>query len=173
MQYTLENIRDVKSVVALAQEMIQHRHVFDDIVCAIDKGSQRQQYIGSWVISRAVEMQPDIMDDITHQTCLKGIARNKEGGFRRNICRIWQFALPDSEDLKMQVLETALNLLYDHKQDIAVRVFSITVLENLLQYYPEIKEEVGFILEREYDQATPSFRVRADRFTKAVKRLKA
>ena len=173
MQYTLENIRDVKSVVALAQEMIQDRHVFDDIVRAIDIGSQRQQYIGSWVISRAVEIQPGIMDDNTHQICLNGIARNKEGGFRRNICRIWQFALPDSEDLKMQVLETALNLLSDHKQDIAVRVFSITVLENLLKYYPEIKEEVGFILEREYDQATPSFIVRADRFAKAVKRLKA
>lgn len=172
MQYTLENIRDVKSVVAIAQEMIQHRQVFNDIVRAIDKGSQREQYIASWVLSRAVEIQPAIMDDITHQTCLNGIVRNPEGGFRRNICRIWQFALPESEDLKMQVLETALNLLSDYKQDIAVRVFSITVLENLLKYYPEIKEEIGFILEREYEQASPSFRVRADRFAKAVKRLK-
>ena len=171
MQYALENIRDVKAVIALAQEMIAHRDVFDEILEAIEKGSKREQFIGSWVLSRAVEIQSDIMNEAAHQTCITCIEKHQEGGLRRNICRVWQFALPQSDALQMKVLDLAIKLLTDHQQDLAVRVFSITVLEKLLRFFPEIKEEVIFILEREYDQASPSFRVRADRFFKAAKRL--
>lgn len=173
MHYSLENIRDVKVVVALAHEIIDQRQVFDEIVRAIEKGSKREKFIGSWVLSRAVELQPEIMDDAAHLTCIRSIEINHDGGLRRNICRVWQFALPQSEALQLKVLELAIHLLTDYNQDLAVRVFSITVLEKLLKFFPEIKEEVIFILEREYNQASPSFRVRANRLIKTANKLKA
>ena len=172
MLSSIGNIRDVKTVKAIAKQAIEDRAILDELLHFLLKGQKREPYIASWIISHAVEIQSDIMDDTAHEICLTSIRQTNEGGIKRNVIRVWQFALPTNETLQMEVLETALTLLSDMQQDLAVRVFSITVLEQLLQAFPEIQEEVGFLLEREYAQASPSFKVRTDRFFKAVAKLR-
>jgi len=44
---------------------------------------------------------------------------------------------------------------------IAVRAFSLTILENLSKDYPEIIPELRLIIEENWDRATPAFRSRA------------
>lgn len=171
MLHSIGNIRDVKVVLSIANQAIEEPVVLEELLSILIKGKIREQYIASWILSRAVELNSDIFNESAHNTCLKAISTTKEGGTKRNLIRIWQFSIPESESTQLEVLDKALNLLSDGSQDLAVRVFSITVLERLLKYFPEIKEEVIFLLEREYSQASPSFKVRSDRFFKAASKL--
>jgi hypothetical protein len=171
MLSAIGNIRDVKTVKAIAKQAIEDRIVLEELMQFLLNGQLREAYIASWIISHAVEMHPEIMDDKAHELCLSCLRQTNEGGIKRNVIRIWQFTLPTDETIQLEILDCAMNMLSDLQQDLAVRVFSITVIENLLKTFPEIQEEVGFLLEREYAQASPSFKVRADRFFKAVAKL--
>jgi hypothetical protein len=51
---------------------------------------------------------------------------------------------------------------------IAVKAFSLTVLENLSKKYPEILPELRDLIESQWDNATPAFRSRAK---KALKKM--
>ncbi len=65
---------------------------------------------------------------------------------KRNIVRLLQFAdIP--EELHGPIMNTCFNLLADVNEAIAVRVFSMSVLANLAQTYPEIKPELKAIIE--------------------------
>lgn len=171
MLSAIGNIREVKVVVAIAKRATEEDEVLEELLSILMNGTSREQYIASWILSRAVEFKADLFNESAHNACLKVINSTSEGGIKRNLIRVWQFSIPQSEAIRLEILEQALKLLSDTGQDVAVRVFSITVLEKLLRYFPEIKEEVLFLLEREYPQATPSFKVRADRFFKLARKL--
>ncbi|MFM6984602.1 MAG: hypothetical protein ACKOXF_10755 [Chitinophagaceae bacterium] len=171
MLSAIGNIRDVKVVVAIANRAVEEEEVLEELLSILVNGITREQYIASWILSRVVEIEPDILNESAHNACLKIIHTTKEGGIKRNLIRVWQFSMPESEAIRLEILDLAFKLLSDTAQDVAVRVFAITVLEKLLRHFPEIKEEVLFLLEREYPQATPSFKVRADRFIKSAGKL--
>ncbi len=168
---TIEKIRDVKTIKYLAKLCIEDNETFDSVLNCLVKGKGKERYNASWILSHAIENSHDIVSDAQHSLFLESIASTQEGGVRRNVIRIWQFAIPKSEQLRFDVINLAINLLSDTSQDLAVRVFSITVLEKLLPSMPEIKDEILFMLEREYLNASASFKVRADRFIKAANKI--
>ena len=49
---------------------------------------------------------------------------------------------------------------------IAVKAFSLTVLQNLSQKYPDILPELKLLIEEQWNQAPPAFRSRARRILK-------
>ncbi len=51
---------------------------------------------------------------------------------------------------------------------IAVKAFSLTILENLSKKYPDIIPELKEIIESQWDNATPAFRSRAKKALKAM-----
>ncbi len=164
-------IRDVRTIKSIALQCIEDHLSLEEIINHLIKGNGKERYNASWILSHAIEKSPAIVNDKHHRAFLNTIQSSQEGGVRRNIIRIWQFAIPISEQLRLDVINLAIHLLSDAKQDLAVRVFSITVLEKHLPYMPEIKDEVLFMLEREYYNASASFKVRADRFIKAANKL--
>ena len=101
------------------------------------------------MVSRA--MQPGMPDSI-----------------KRTVVRELQFVdIP--EPLHGDVMNMCFDLLADPQQAVAVRAFSMTVLSNLAQIYPEIKQEIIVILEDALEQAnTPGFINRALKTMKAL-----
>lgn len=80
---------------------------------------------------------------------------------KRNIVRVMQ-NLEIPEDLHGDVMNICFDLLADPNEAVAVRVFSITVLDNLSKHYPEIRQELVAIIEDQIEQGcTAAFRARA------------
>jgi hypothetical protein len=52
---------------------------------------------------------------------------------------------------------------------IAVKAFSLTVLQNFSRRYPEIKNELKVIIEERWDYETAAFRSRAKKILKDIK----
>ena len=80
---------------------------------------------------------------------------------KRNVVRILQF-MDIPEKHQGNVMNVCFELLGDPKEAIAVRVFSMTVLDNLSKIYPELRQELIAIIEDEMErEPTAAFKSRA------------
>lgn len=71
-------------------------------------------------------------------------------------------------NLKETNVLAVLELLADVKETVAVRVFCMTVLDNLSKHYPEIKQELRVILQDQLEQGcTAGFRSRASKILRS------
>lgn len=171
MDVNLNHRIDGKTVKYLANTCIDDTMLLAELFQFLMKGSFRERFNASWILSHAVEKQPEILNDNHHASLILCFKTNKEGGIRRNLVRNWQYSIPEDQQLKCDIIELAFESLTDMSQDLAVRIFSISVLEKLLKFMPEIKDEVLFVIEKAYSSAKPSYRVRADRFIKAANKM--
>lgn len=114
----------------------------------------------AWVLSMSVEKHPELI--IPHIDRI--VARMHDEGIhvavKRNVLRILQH-IEIPEHLHGEVMNTCFDFLADPKEANAVRVFSMTVLDNLSNIYPEIGQELVSIIEDQFEQGcTPAFRSR-------------
>lgn len=80
---------------------------------------------------------------------------------KRNVVRVLQYV-----DIPESLHGAAMNICFDYLADpneaIAVRVFSMTVLDNLSKIYPEIRQELIAIIQDTLEQGcTAAFKARA------------
>lgn len=80
---------------------------------------------------------------------------------KRNVVRVLQYI-----DIPESLHGAAMNICFDYLADpneaIAVRVFSMTVLDNLSKIYPEIRQELVAIIQDTLEQGcTAAFKARA------------
>lgn len=117
----------------------------------------------AWVISTVVEKNLQLAEPYIAVM----VARMNEPGVpvavKRNVVRMLQnMKIP--EDLHAPVMNTCFELLADPKETIAVRCFSMTVLDNLSKLYPDIRQELVAIIEDQLEhEPTAGFRSRAKR----------
>jgi hypothetical protein len=122
----------------------------------------------AWILSYVAERQPELM-----QPHLPAMVRRMEDhgipvAVKRNVTRVLQF-LPIPPALHGQVMNYCFELLSNPEETIAVRVCSMTVLANLAQEYPDIRNEIRLVLEDELQhQPSPGFASRAKKVLKML-----
>ncbi len=166
----LEKLRQrigIKIVREIANVACFDESVLDAICKYASHSESRVVYNASWIISHAVDIDRNILSYKHHRYLLNALGKTEIGGVKRSLIRVWQFIIIP-ETILPKVTDYALKFLSDPKEDIAVRAFAITVLENCLKSIPELKDEVLFFLERELLFAGPAIQVRAKRFIKAA-----
>lgn len=95
---------------------------------------------------------------------------NKPGlhdAVKRNTVRILQ-VVTISRKLHGTVMNLCFDYLIDPAEKIAVKAFSLTVLQNLSKLYPEIKQELKTIIEYRWEFETPAFHSRAKKILKEI-----
>lgn len=95
---------------------------------------------------------------------------NKPGlhnAVRRNTVRLLQY-LDIPKKYQGQVMNLCFDYIISPTEKIAVKAFSLTVLQNLSRQYPEIKQELKTIIEDRWDQETAAFRSRAKKILKEL-----
>ena len=87
---------------------------------------------------------------------------------RRNTVRILEHV-----SIPKKVHGIVMNLCFDFisnpNEKVAVKAFSLTILEHMIQDYPEIGAELKIIIEDQWDFQTPAFRVRAKKILNKLK----
>jgi len=78
----------------------------------------------------------------------------------RNITRLFQYVAVPAKH-RGRLMDKCFFYISSVDVPIAVRAFSLTILENLSKDYPEIIPELRLIIEENWDRATPAFRSRA------------
>ena len=86
---------------------------------------------------------------------------------KRNTVRMFQFVrIPGNR--QAAVIDICFRYLQDRKETIAVKVFSMSVLELLTHNHPELRRELLLVLEDELPYAGPAFRSRGFKVLKKL-----
>jgi hypothetical protein len=86
---------------------------------------------------------------------------------KRNTVRLLQeISIP--EKYQGEIMSLCFDYISSPTEKIAVKAFSLTVLQNLSKTYPEIKQELKAVIEDRWDYETAAFHSRAKKILKSI-----
>lgn len=167
----LENVQiSKKKVVEFVNLVLSNQRSVNDLLFSLLNDDDNNQYFCSWIISDLSEIKAELLNPFLDQIITKANL-SSHSGVKRNLFKAIQF-IEKSDEIKQNLAIICLDCLQNPKESIAVKSYSITILEELIIYFPELLEEIHFELEKQLPTATPAFINRAHRFLKKVKKMK-
>lgn len=152
----LEQANSAVSVRKIAAWVGKSPARFADIVDVIDKASLRAQTRAAWPMSYCVEHHPTLMNPHFGKLVKLLVDPATHPSTTRSIIRALQFVeVPRAYQGK--VANRCFSLLADPSMAPAIRIFSMTVLENLAQQNKELQRELCLILEDQLPLGSTGF----------------
>jgi hypothetical protein len=144
---------------------------FKELVDVYLAGPYRITQRAAWPLSICVERAPELASPQLKRLLNFCTKPEVHVSVRRNTMRLLQFAeIP--RRLHGQVLDLSFSFLQNRKQPVAVRVFAMTVIDQLISDKRDLQRELAMILEYEMEYATPAFRSRGSRILRRLFRKK-
>ncbi len=163
----LKGIRSVINIREIAKRASVDAALFNELFQSIKNEDERIAYNASWAAGNLLQKYNNYNLDNYLPILIVTASNTSKGGLKRNIFKIIQHVrIPI--DYQYDCADLAMNSLLNPKEDIAVRAFALSILENLIPSIPELIDEVFFIIEKEKLFATPVFVVRSIRYEKAA-----
>jgi hypothetical protein len=140
---------------------------FAELMEVFFNGNTRQnQYVAGLMI-HCIDKWSYLLIPYIEKLILNLQKPNLHDAIKRNTVRVLQdVEIP--EHLHGTMADIAFGYLQNPSEAIAIKVFSMTILDNLTQKYPELKEELHFILEEQMPFQSAGFRSRAGKILKSV-----
>jgi hypothetical protein len=124
------------------------------------EGEYRLTQRAAWPMSYCVGNHPELIEPY-----YKPLIDNlKKKGLHNAIIRNTVRLLQDVEIPKKyqgKVMSLCFEFIQSHETMVAIKAFSLTILEKLSHSYPEIRPELKLIIEERWEHETPAFRSRA------------
>ncbi len=138
---------------------------FDELFKLFLNDEYRVVQRAAWPVSYCVIAHPQFIKK--HWAALvKNLQQpNLHNAVKRNSIRLLQ-DIPIPEKYQGSIMDICFNYLQSPTEAVAVKAFSLTVLNNLAKQYPEIIPEVQLILEDQAQCLTAALKVRAREFLK-------
>jgi hypothetical protein len=143
------------------------RERFAVLVKLFFNGEYRITQRAAWPLSYCVRRHPGLI-----QPYFKSLLDNLERkdihvAVTRNTLRLLQdVTIP--KKFHGRVMSICFDLLQSPDTAIAVKAFSLTVLQHLSIEYPDIRQELRLIIEEQWEQASAAFRSRARKVLKSM-----
>lgn len=131
------------------------------------EGPYRVTQRAAWPLSLGVERHPELIKP--HLVTILDYAAKPgvHDAVKRNTVRLLQF-IEIPKKYHGKVLELCFDFLQSKKEPVAVKVFSMTVIANLVKNEPDLKKELKIIIEDQLPYTTAAF---ASRARKVLKQL--
>lgn len=160
---------DVRSAIATQRNKAQclqivdyvqdSPHRFKVLVEVLLQSPTQISQQAAWPLSICVERHPQLATPHLYAILNAASKPGVHPSVKRNVMRLLQFAhIPRRMEGKL--LDLAFRFLLDKKEAIAVRVFSMTVIERLTEDKPDLRRELIVLIEEEVPFAGPAFRSR-------------
>jgi hypothetical protein len=138
---------------------------FDELFGLFLNDEYRVVQRAGWPVSYCVEEHPGFIQK-HFVKLLKNL--NKKGihdAVKRNSIRLLQYvSIP--EKFHGEVMNVCFKYISSPTEAVAIKAFSITVLQNLARQYPEIINEIKLVIEERWDYETIAFKTRAKKLLK-------
>ena len=118
-----------------------------------------------WPISYCVEKYPGLITK-HYPRLLKNLGKKGiHDAVKRNTMRLLQY-VDVPEKFHGRVMDLCFSYIASPTEAVAVKAFSITVLQHLAKQYPEIINEIKLVIEERWDYETIAFKTRAKKLFK-------
>lgn len=143
---------------------------FDRLIALFFTADKEMIQRSSWLMSDCCMQHPFLIDKHLKKL-LDYLQPDSHVAIKRNTVRILQVcALP--EDLLGEIADKCFSFLENTQESIAVRVFSMTVLERIVDQVPELAPELCFIIEAGLPYEGPAFLSRGKKILHRLKQLR-
>lgn len=116
---------------------------------------QRSAWVLQYVARKAPGLVAPWLPDLVAKMSEPGV----HDAVKRNVLRLLE-DMPIPEAVEEPLADLCFGFLADPQEAIAVRVFSMTVLEKIVQKFPELKPELRLLIEEHWEHGTAAFRSR-------------
>jgi hypothetical protein len=155
-----------KKQCALIVKWVGHdQKRFDELFDLFLNDEYRVVQRAGWPVSYCIEKHPDLIKS-HYPKLLKNLEKKGiHDAVKRNTVRLLQYVdIP--EKFHGQVMDICFKYINSPTEPVAVKAFSITVLQNLAKQYPEIINELKLVIRERWDYETIAFKTRAKKLLK-------
>jgi hypothetical protein len=131
-----------------------------------DGNTRKNQYAAS-VMIHCIDKWDYLLNPYLEKLILNLQNDGLHDAIKRNTVRVLQdVEIP--KKLHGTMANICFNYLQNPSEAIAIKVFSMTIIHNLTKNYPELKEELKFILEEQMPFQSAGFRSRAGKILRSL-----
>ncbi|MEP6728496.1 MAG: hypothetical protein ABJC98_21910 [Bacteroidota bacterium] len=140
---------------------------FDELFKLFLSDEYRVVQHAAWPLSYAVIDHPQLIKKHFNKLITNLDKPGIHNAVKRNTMRFLQdIDIPGKYHGRL--MDTCFRYISVPGEAIAVKAFSLSVLEKLSRVYQEIIPEIKLLIEENYDRETPAFRSRAKKFLKRI-----
>jgi hypothetical protein len=138
---------------------------FDELFQLFLSDEYRVVQRAAWPLSYAVILHPGLIKKHFNRLLVNLSRPGIHDAVKRNTMRLLQ-------DISVPVkyhgllMDTCFKYISTPGEAVAIKAFSLTVLEKLAKQYPEIIPEIKLLIAENYERETAAFRSRAKKFLK-------
>jgi hypothetical protein len=140
---------------------------FDELFTLFIGDEYRVVQRAAWPLSYCSINHPELIQE-HFSKLLKNLEKpNLPVAVKRNTVRLLQhITIP--KRFHGTVMDLCFGYIASVDETVAVKAFSLTILQNLSRQYPEIKNELKLLIEERWDHETVAFRTRAKKILKEI-----
>lgn len=142
---------------------------FDELMKLFLTGEYRVTQRAGWPLTYCAQIHPEFLSSHYKKLMDKLDEPGQNDAVIRNVVRMFQFVeIP--ELYHGRLMDRCFQLIADHDVAVAIKAFSLTVIENLTKLYPEIQSELRLIIEERAPHETAAFTSRAKKILKRMEK---
>ena len=140
---------------------------FDELFNLFLNDEYRVIQRASWPLSYCLIKYPKLIQKHFGKLLENLRKSNLHNAVKRNTVRLLQdITIP--RKFHGEVMNICFEYIADPKEKVAIKAFSLTILQNFSRQYPEIKQELKTIIEDRWNYETAAFRSRAKKILKEL-----
>lgn len=155
--------------VMLAKEIGEQQERFDELISILLSKEQQIASRAAWVASHCTDVHPWLLEKHL-KPMIQHLREPVHDAVKRNTLRMArQVEIP--ENLLGAAADICFGFLTSSKEPIAVKVYAIDVLWNIVKKYPEMKEELKISITDQMPFGSSGFRSRGSKILKKLDKM--
>lgn len=124
----------------------------------------------AWVLFFVAQKSPELLTRWWPEMVAKMREPGVHHAIKRNVVRVLQ-DLEIPGNVVDELADACFRFLADPQETVAVRVFSMSVLEKICRNIPELKPELRLLIEEHLEFGTPAFKNRGRRILNRLEKI--
>jgi hypothetical protein len=159
-----------RHTVYLMKKIGPNQASFDVLIGLFLGDEYRVTQRASWVVSHCIDEYPWLIENHL-RAIIENLQKPVHVAVKRNTLRILQF-IDIPEDLMGLTADLCFSFLNSGKETIAVKIFAMTVLFNIVKKYPELDYELKISIEEQMPFGSGGFKSRGKKILKALAKIR-
>lgn len=131
--------------------------------------SYRLNQRSAWVINFCAEAHPDLFQPYLGKM-IHNLRNDVHDAVKRNTLRMLQnYDVP--EEYMGELADSCFEFLASNKEPIAIKVFSMSVLANIVEKFPELRNELQVLIEDQMPYGSAGFKSRGKKILARLQKM--
>lgn len=160
IRQALLDVHSKRQAMAIVDHIGGDRDRFGELMSLFFEGEYRLTQRAAWPISHCAERWPELVRPYLKRLIEQLPRGDVHDAVKRNIARLLQHVdIPP--ELRGKVYSYCVDLVDDVDEPVAVRAFALTVAAKIASDEPDLKKELGLIVEQHLNHTSAAFHKRA------------